>query len=58
MPIHLKRLLPLSISLSTFAGTSLDLSILKKVKTEPEDPEIIQITVQGKKKMLGSLDMN
>lgn len=39
-------------------GTSLDLSILKKVKTEPEDPEIIQITVQDPNTSLDDLSEN
>ncbi|XP_051891696.1 general transcription factor II-I repeat domain-containing protein 1 isoform X5 [Pristis pectinata] len=39
-------------------GTSLDLSTLKKVKTEPEDAEIIQITVQDPNTSLDDLSEN
>ncbi|XP_069767046.1 general transcription factor II-I repeat domain-containing protein 1 isoform X2 [Narcine bancroftii] len=39
-------------------GPSLDLSILKKVKTEPEDAEIIQITVQDPNTSLEDLSEN
>ncbi|XP_062887417.1 general transcription factor II-I repeat domain-containing protein 1 isoform X1 [Mobula hypostoma] len=39
-------------------GTSLDLSTLKKVKTEPEDAEIIQITVQDANTSLDDLSEN
>ncbi|XP_072099322.1 general transcription factor II-I repeat domain-containing protein 1 isoform X4 [Mobula birostris] len=39
-------------------GTSLDLSTLKKVKTEPEDAEIIQITVQDASTSLDDLSEN